>query len=132
MLTQALTTHCVSVKELRAMAKQTLQEKTLDFSVNIIKNCKNLNVDHALSSQLLRSATSIGANVREAHYGSSTADFINKLQIAQKECYETEYWLELFYKSEIITEDLFLSLLGECKKIRAMLSSSILKTKENN
>jgi four helix bundle protein len=86
---------------------------------------------YSLINQLERSATSIGANIREAKYAHSTADFISKLQIALKECYETEYWLELIQKSEIFTDDVLKSLLHDCGAIRRMLISSINTTKQN-
>ncbi|MBQ8381235.1 MAG: four helix bundle protein, partial [Clostridia bacterium] len=86
---------------------------------------------YSLINQLERSATSIGANIREAKYAHSKADFISKLQIALKECYETEYWLELIQKSEIFTYDVLKSLLHDCSAIRRMLISSINTTKTN-
>jgi four helix bundle protein len=85
----------------------------------------------AITNQLLRSGTSIGANIHEANYAQSKADFVSKLQIALKECYETEYWLELMQKSEIFTDDLVKALLHDCGAIRRMLISSINTTKTN-
>ena len=82
-------------------------------------------------NQLERSATSIGANIREAKYAHSKADFISKLQIALKECYETEYWLELMQKSQIFTNEIVKSLLHDCGAIRRILISSINTTKSN-
>ena len=86
---------------------------------------------YSLINQLERSATSIGANIREAKYAHSKADFISKLQIALKECYETEYWLELIQKSEIFNGDVVKVLLHDCGAIRRMLISSINTTKTN-
>ena len=71
-----------------------------------MKMTDGLKGHYSLIHQLERSATSIGANIREAKYAQSKADFISKLQIALKECYETEYWLELMQKAEIILNDI--------------------------
>ena len=76
-----------------------------EFSVDLIKQINKMKenkTSSVLTNQLLRSGTSIGANIHEGNYASSRADFINKFQIALKECFETEYWLEIFYCSEII------------------------------
>ena len=86
---------------------------------------------YSIINQLERSATSIGANIREAKYAHSKADFVSKLQIALKECYETEYWLELIQKAEIFTQDIVKILLHDCGAIRRMLISSINTTKAN-
>ena len=74
---------------------------------------------------LLRSATSIGANLHEAQYAQSKNDFISKLEIAQKECYETEYWLELLFETDCIDEDKYKKMQNECGAIRRMLISSL-------
>ena len=79
----------------------------------------------ALINQLLRSATSIGANLHEAQYAQGTKDFISKLEIAQKECYETEYWLELLFETNYMLEDDYKSLQNDCGAIRRMLISSL-------
>ena len=80
---------------------------------------------YSLKNQFERSATSIGANIREANYAQSKADFLSKLQIALKECYETEYWLELFAKAKIVEELEVKHLLHDCGEIRRILVSSI-------
>ena len=72
-----------------------------------------------------RSATSIGANIREAKYAHSKPDFIAKLQIALKECYETEYWLELMQKAELLPEEVAKTYLHDCGSIRRMLIASV-------
>ena len=82
-------------------------------------------------NQLERSATSIGANLREANYAHSKQDFIAKLQIALKECYETEYWLELFVKAEILNREAAVNLYNQCGTIRRMLIASINTAKVN-
>ena len=78
-----------------------------------------------------RSATSIGANIREANYAQNKADFVSKLQIALKECYETEYWLELFVKAELIDCESAKRIYNECGTIRRMLISSINTAKDD-
>ena len=78
-----------------------------------------------------RSATSIGANIREANYAHGKADFVARLQIALKECYETEYWLELFVKSEILSKEAITGLYNQCVTIRRVLIASINTAKKN-
>ena len=84
-----------------------------------------------MANQLERSGTSIGANIREAKYAHSKADFIAKLQIALKECYETEYWIELAHKANIISEEIAKDVLHDYGSIRRMLIASINTAKEN-
>lgn len=111
--------------------RNKLANLSMDFGVNILKMTDGLKGHYSLINQLERSATSIGANIREAKYAQSKADFISKLQIALKECYETEYWLELMQKAEIILNDIIKTLLHDCGVIRRMLISSINTTKLN-
>ena len=113
------------------MAENKLADLSMDFVVSILKVTDGIKGHYSLVNQLERSATSIGANIREAKYAHSKADFISKLQIALKECYETEYWLELIQKSEIFTDDVLKVLLHDCGAIRRMLISSINTTKSN-
>jgi four helix bundle protein len=111
-----------------------LLELTSEFSVEIINICdeaKENKKAKAILNQLLRSGTSIGANVHEGNYASSKADFINKFQIALKECYETEYWLKLFAQTNIISEDKFKPIFAKCCKIRTILAASVKTAKEN-
>ncbi len=103
-------------------------EKSKDFSVEIIKLCKRIREtekEYVLTNQLLRSATSIGANIHESKYAQSTADFVSKMKIALKECFETEYWLELLNRSEYISNTDYKVLQNTCGTIRRMLISSI-------
>ena len=86
---------------------------------------------YSLVNQLERSATSIGANIREAKYAHSKADFVSKLQIALKECYETEYWLELMQKAELLPEEIVKTYFHDCGSIRRMLIASLNTVKEN-
>ena len=113
------------------MAESKLRELSTDFAVKIIRLCENVKGHYSLVNQLERSATSIGANIREANYSHGKADFIAKLQIALKECYETEYWLELFVKSELLSMDTVKDLYNQCGTIRRMLIASINTAKSN-
>ena len=87
--------------------------------------------ESVLTNQLLRSGTSIGANIHEAQYAQGTKDFISKLEIAQKECYETEYWMELLFETGYIPENVYKPLQNQCGQIRRMLISSLNTTKAN-
>lgn len=113
------------------MAESKLRELSTDFAVQVIKLCESIKGHYSLVNQLERSATSIGANIRESNYAHSKADFISKLQIALKECYETEYWLELFVKSEILSKETVTGLYNQCGTIRRILIASISTAKEN-
>jgi four helix bundle protein len=103
------------------------------FALDIIKICSTLLDDKhcdVLAKQLLRSGTSIGANIFEGNYASSLPDFINKFQIALKECYETTYWLDLLSDTNYIAAAEFELLKNKCNKIRKLLSSSIITAKD--
>ncbi len=113
------------------MAESKLRDLSTEFAVNAINTCENINGHYSLKNQFERSATSIGANIHEANYAHSKADFIAKLQIALKECYETEYWLELFIKSEILEEQVIKELYSQCGTIRRILIASINTAKQN-
>ena len=113
------------------MAESKLRNLSVEFSVKIIKLCENIKGHYSLTNQLERSGTSIGANIHEANYAQSKNDFISKLQIALKECYETEYWLELFVKSDILDRTIVKELYNQCGTIRKMLVSSINTAKQN-
>ena len=113
------------------MAESKLRELSTDFAVKIIKLCENIKGHYSLVNQLERSATSIGANIREANYAHGKPDFIAKLQIALKECYETEYWLEVFVKSDFLSRENTIDLYNQCGTIRRMLIASINTAKEN-
>ena len=104
----------------------------MDFSVSIVNLCDDIKGKSAIVNQLLRSGTSIGANIHEANYASSRADFIAKMQIALKECYETEYWLELFVKTNILSNEQYKSMKNSCGKIRKLLIASINTAKGNS
>ena len=105
----------------------------MDFAVSIINLVKFLKEkrESIISNQIGRSGTSIGANIREAQYAHSKADFIAKLQIALKEANETGYWLELLYQTNYIEEQQYNALDSACTSIRVMLIASIKTAKEN-
>ena len=116
------------------MKNNPLLDKSLLFAARIVKLHKYLTKEkkeHVISKQIVRSATSIGANANEAIYGISKADFIAKLQISLKETAETEYWLRLLILSEYITEKEGKSLLDDCLEIKRMLISTLKTAKEN-
>ena len=116
------------------MAESIMLEKAKDFAVDIINLCKSIREIHresVLTNQLLRSGTSIGANIHESKYAQGTADFISKMQIALKECYESEYWLELLNRTKYISDDTYKNLRNQCGTIRRMLISSINTAKNN-
>ena len=111
-----------------------LFDKSLLFAARIIKLNKYLTKEKhetVISKQILRSATSIGANANEAIYGISRADFIAKLQISLKETAETEYWLRLLVLSEYISDKEGESLLADCLEIKRILISTLNTAKEN-
>ena len=109
------------------MSESKLRTQSMDFAVSIINLVKHLKEkrESIISNQIGRSGTSIGANIREAQYAQSKADFISKLQIALKEANETGYWLELLVKTDYISEDEYRSLNAECARLRVMLISSL-------
>ena len=114
------------------MAENKLAEISTEFAIQILKLTDGIKGHYSLSNQLERSGTSIGANVREAKYAHSRPDFIAKLQIALKECYETEYWIEIAMKAELISEDAAKSVLHDCGSIRRILITSINTAKSNS
>ena len=113
------------------MKENLLIEKSKKFAIDIINLCDEIKGSASIINELLRSGTSIGANIREAKYAHGTADFISKMQIALKEANETGYWLELLYKTDYINEKQYTSLESKCKSPRAMLVSSINTAKNN-
>ena len=113
------------------MSENKLADLSMDFAVEILKLCDNIKGHYSIVNQLERSATSIGANIREAKYAHSKPDFISKLQISLKECYETEYWLELMQKADLLPEETVKAYLHDCGSIRRMLIASINTVKGN-
>lgn len=115
------------------MSDSKLRTHSMDFAVSIINLVKYLKEkrESIISNQIGRSGTSIGANIREAQYAHSRADFISKLQIALKEANETGYWLELLYRTNYISEKEYKALDSTCASIRVMLISSINTAKKH-
>ena len=114
------------------MTESPLMIKSKEFALNVIRTCKELRkvkCEGALINQFLRSGTSIGANIREAFYGHGKADFIAKLQIALKECSESEYWIELLIESGYYENRNFLE---QCVEMKKLLVSSINTAKKNS
>lgn len=113
------------------MADSPLITKSKEFALQTIKVCnyvKQNKKESILTSQLIRSGTSVGANIREAFYGHGTADFIAKFQIALKECSESEYWLELLLESGYYDNR---DILDKCIEVKKLLITSINTTKRN-
>ncbi len=111
----------------------TVEEKSFCFSVRIVKLYKYLSEakkEHVLTKQVLRSGTSIGANIAEAQQAQSTADFISKLNIALKESAETDYWLRLLNATDYLSDVEFSSLINDCREIEKMLTSIIKSSKK--
>ena len=115
------------------MKGSIIQDKSIAFALRIIRLYKYLTItaeqkEYVLSKQLLRSGTSIGANVKEALPGQSRPDFRAKMNIALKEACETEYWLDLLYKSDYINESLYTPLSNENVEIIKILTSIVKNT----
>ncbi len=116
------------------MKDSELRTKAKALALKIISVCDTIDSKKGRSvliNQIIRSATSIGANIHEANYASSKADFINKFHIALKECIETEYWIEMLEGSICITKEVSKELLQDCGIIRRMLVKSINTAKGN-
>ena len=107
------------------MSENLVLDLSMQFAIDIVNLCEILKGKNSLTNQLLRSGTSIGANIHEANYASSKADFVAKMQIALKECHETEYWLKLFAKTNIISGEEYSKQSNDSGKIRRILISSI-------
>ena len=123
------------ISEVTTMSNSVLRDKSKDFAKQIILLCRKIKQDQresVLTNQLLRSGTSIGANIHEAQYAQGSKDFISKFEISLKEAYETEYWLELLYETGYIDEQTYKPIQNNCGAIRRMLISSIKTLKEKN
>ncbi len=111
------------------MDNKSIKELAVELTVEITAICDGIKGRSVFVNQLLRSCSSIGANSHEAKYAQSNADFINKLEIALKECYETEYWLEILFQVNTIDETTYKSLVNKCGTIRRKLIASITTVK---
>lgn len=115
------------------MAENPIKEKSFRFAVRIVRLCKFLTEEkkeYVLSRQILRSGTSIGANVKEALQAESKADFIHKLSISLKEASETEYWLQLLKETEYIDQAAYDSMMHDCVELLKLLTSIIKSSKQ--
>lgn len=119
---------------MQIMAENIIKTKTFSFALQIVKLQQFLifeKKEFVLSKQLFRSGTSIGALVRESEHAESKLDFIHKLAIAQKEANESDYWLELLFQSQYLSEDQYQSLNLDIIEINKLLASIIISTKNN-
>ena len=110
------------------MKESILRNKSKIFAKEIVYLCrklKNSHVEYVLINQLLRSGTSIGANIHEAQYAHGKKDFLYKLEISLKECNETDYWIELLYETKSLSDGDFKKTKSEITELRRMLVSSI-------
>ena len=115
------------------MAESITKDKSKLFAVRIIRlyqHLTNKKREFVISKQLLRSGTSIGANVREANQGQSKKDFISKMNIALKEADESEYWIELLHETDYLTDLEFKSIIADCKELNKLLTAIIKSSKK--
>ena len=115
------------------MADSILRDKAKDFAKAVVILCRDMKLKHkesVLINQLLRSATSIGANLHEAQYAQSTNDFISKLEIALKEATETKYWLRLLNATEYLSDTEFNSIYTDCSELEKLLVAIVKSTKK--
>jgi len=112
--------------EYRKAKDDPLRDKSMDFAVRIVKLSRwlrNVKKEFSIADQILRSGTSIGANLAEAKFAASRKDFLNKCKISLKECSETMFWLELLFRSDIAEESQMTSMLDDCHELRLLLSA---------
>jgi four helix bundle protein len=116
------------------MKENVIKDKSFAFALRIVKLYQfmcDTKKEYVLSKQVLRSGTSIGANVRESEHGQSKADFIHKISISLKEANETDYWLELLFKAGYLDDKMYQSLKQDCEEILKILTA-IVKTSKSN
>ncbi len=116
------------------MKESALRDKSYDFALRIVKLYKYIvaeKKEYVLSKQILRAGTSIGANVEEGNQAQSKNDFVHKLSVAQKEAFETDYWLRILRDSDYLTAKQAESLLKDCQELQKLLTSSIKTAKKN-
>jgi four helix bundle protein len=110
------------------MSDSILRDKSKTFAKEVVFLCRKLKdnrVEGVLINQLLKSGTSVGANIHEAQYAQGTKDFISKLEIALKECNESEYWLELLFEVNSLSKTEYEHFKKDCIELRRMLVSSV-------
>ena len=115
------------------MSDSIMRSKSKDFAKDIVFLCRSLKENHVeapLINQLLRCGTSVGANIHEAQYAQGTKDFISKLEIALKECNESEFWLELLFETNSLNEADFKNFHSKCIELRRMLVASVTTLKK--
>ncbi len=112
------------------MNDKTIKELAVELTVEVTTVCDTIKGRSVFVNQLLRSCSSVGANSHEAKYAQSLADFIHKMEIALKECYETEYWLEILFNVKAIDEVVYKALLNKSGTIRRKLIASITTAKK--
>lgn len=110
--------------------KDKLREDSIELAIAVSDVCDTIKGCTVFVNQLLRSVSSIGANIHEAKYAQSRADFVNKLEIALKESSETEYWLELLFRKGKLSEEQYKHLRNQCGSIRRRLIASVTTAKE--
>jgi four helix bundle protein len=114
---------------------KAITDRTFEFAVRIINLCKvldeNYGVGRTISKQLLKSGTSIGANVEESQSAQSTADFVHKLELALKEGRETRYWLRILIATDLLPEERLVPILGEINELIKIIAAIVVKTKQN-
>ena len=111
------------------MEKNQLREDSIDFAISVSDICDTIKGCSVFTNQLLRASSSIGANIHEARYAQSRADFISKLEIALKESSETDFWLELLFRKKKLSDVQYKSLKNQCGSIRRRLIASVTTTK---
>ena len=116
------------------MKENVIKEKSILFAIRIVNLYKFLNEkgEFVMSKQILRSGTSIGANIAEAVRAESDNDFVHKLSISRKEGEETLYWLDLLFRTDHLSSDMYRSVFSDCEEIQKLLTSIILSTKKNS
>ena len=114
------------------MENKTIKDLAVELIVEITSVCDNIKGRSVFTNQLLRACSSIGANAHEAKYAQSRADFVHKLEISLKECYETEYWLEVLFKINAIDSKAYDDLNKKSGHIRRMLIASVTTAKNNS
>ena len=110
--------------------KNELRELTIAFALDVSDACDEIKDCRSYADQVIRSSSSIGANLFEAKYGQSRADFVHKLEIALKECFETEYWLELLHRKGKLSDEQFKALNAKRGSIQRKLIASITTAKK--
>lgn len=114
------------------MREDKLAERSMEFAVQIIELTKTrrMRKEFIMANQIGRSGTSIGANIREVHYAQSRDDFVSKLEIALKEANETDYWLELLFRTGYLPDQQFRQLRAQCAELRVLLIASCRTAKQ--